>query len=156
MCREELGTHLRDAVTLSCPVLSRFRSCLAVPAAHTYTCKWNGCRLGGLQPGELHSAGWLVVVCAFDKVLKCELWSWTAIYVTLVLCLCFLVCVVDLCKLLNSSILWFHCHIDVSCMIYNSGYPNFTQTQTRNCGYPKLRVPESSGTSTGSTVGNPK
>jgi hypothetical protein len=41
-------------------------------------------------------------------------------------------------------------------MIYNSGYPNFTQTQTRNCGYPKLRVPESSGTSTGSTVGNLK
>jgi hypothetical protein len=52
-------------------------------------------------------------------------------------------------------------HIDVLtlvvlCMIYNSGYPNFTQTQTRNCGYPKLRVPESSGTSSGSTVGNPK
>jgi hypothetical protein len=42
------------------------------------------------------------------------------------------------------------------CMIYNNGYPNFTQTQTRNCGYPKLRVPESLGTSTGSTVGNPK
>jgi hypothetical protein len=41
-------------------------------------------------------------------------------------------------------------------MIYNSGYPNFTQTQTRNYGYPKLRVPKSLGTSTGSTVGNPK
>jgi hypothetical protein len=80
MCREELGTRLRDAVT--CTVLSRFRSCLAElrfqqAAALIYTCKWNG-------------------------------------------------------------------------------YPNFIQTQTQNYGYPKLRVPESSGTSTGSTVGNPK
>ncbi|PWZ04249.1 hypothetical protein Zm00014a_027293 [Zea mays] len=41
-------------------------------------------------------------------------------------------------------------------MIYSNGYPKFTQTQTRICGYPKLRVPESSGTSMGSTAGNPK
>jgi hypothetical protein len=38
------------------------------------------------------------------------------------------------------------CTLVVLCMIYNSGYPNFTQTQTRNCGYPKLRVPEIVGT----------
>jgi hypothetical protein len=39
-------------------------------------------------------------------------------------------------------------------MIYNIGYPNFTQTQ--NFGYPKFRVPEFSGSSTGSAVENPK
>jgi hypothetical protein len=44
----------------------------------------------------------------------------------------------------------------VLCMIYNIGYPNFTQTQTQIFGYPKLRVPEISGSSTGSAVENPK
>jgi hypothetical protein len=47
------------------------------------------------------------------------------------------------------------CHV-LLCIIYNSGYPNFTQTQTqtqtRICGYPKLRVPEISGTSTVFTI----
>jgi hypothetical protein len=44
MCREELGTHLRDAVTLYCPVQVPFMSCgssrqqpISIPANGTGT-----------------------------------------------------------------------------------------------------------------------